>query len=309
MIRELRALTSAGMKDCKDSLEESNWDLSKAVDIIKTKGLNIADGRSGRAASEGIVSIYCGQGGHKQNFMAEINCQTDFVANSPDFKDFVHHTMDTLCSKRDTFQISDVEMKRQALVAITKENIVVRRWWIEEAVAPNARIFSYLHSNNKIGVILTLQAPDIFYREADRAVLVPKNLPEFIELGDNLAMQVAAMNPLAIDIERLAPEAVTRQQAIFEQQLTDQKKPQAAWPKILEGKFRKWQTEVCLMEQESVWVPKTSVKQVIANTETIIGGPIKIVTMIRCQVGENIEVKKDNLDEEVAKLIDQENNK
>jgi elongation factor Ts len=293
MIKELRSLTQAGMKDCKEALEESGWDIQKAVDVIKTKGLNIADGRSGRAASEGIVAVV--HNTHKAAVMLEVNCQTDFVANSPDFRTFARKAVGVLCDKwnrNQVFQTSDVETERQALVSITKENVVVRRWWVEEAVAPNARVFSYVHSNNKIGVLVTLLAPS---EEAARS-------QEFIELGENMAMQTAAMNPLGIDVERLSADEVTRQKAIFEQQLTELNKPQAAWPKILEGKFRKWHTEVCLMEQESVWIPKTSVKQVVANVGIAVGGEIKVVTLLRCQVGEGIEVKKDNLAEEVAKL-------
>lgn len=295
MIKELRSLTQAGMKDCKEALEETGWDIQKAIDVIKTKGLNIADGRSGRAASEGIVSIR--HNGFGAAVMLEVNCQTDFVAHSSGFQTFARETMDVLWDKwnhNEVFQTSDVENARQALVAITKENVIVRRWWAEEAVSPNARVFSYIHSNNKIGVLVTLLAPS---QEAVRS-------QQFIELGENLAMQTAAMNPIAIDVERLSIEEVNRQRAIFEQQLTDLNKPQAAWPKILEGKFRKWHSEVCLTEQESVWVPKTSVGQVVANTSTTIGGEIKIVTLIRCQVGEGIEVKKDNLAEEVAKLTE-----
>ena len=300
MIRELRSLTQAGMKDCKEALEETGWDIQKAVDVIKTKGLNIADGRSGRAASEGIVTVV--HNTQVAAVMLEINCQTDFVANSSDFKSFARHAVGILCNKwnhNQVFQASDVEDTRKALVAITKENIVVRRWWAEEAVAPHARVFSYVHSNNKIGVLVTLLAPS---QEA-------ASNQQFIELGENLAMQAAAMNPIAVDVERLSADEVARQKAIFEQQLTDLNKPQAAWPKILEGKFRKWYTEVCLMEQESVWIPKTSVKQVVANTGDAVGGEIKIITLLRCQVGEGIEVKKDNLAEEVAKLTDQENGK
>ena len=304
MIKELRALTQAGMSDCKEAIEQSDGDLQKAVDFIKTKGLNIADGRSGRAASDGVVILVNNYS--RAGVMVEVNCQTDFVANSPDFKSFASKTVGVLYDKWShhlPFQASDVEDDRKALVAITKENIVVRRWWVEEAVATNARVFSYLHSNNKIGVLLTLQAPDIYYRETDDAVLVPKNLPEFVELGENLAMQIAAMNPIAISSDRLLAEDIERQTAIFHTQLTELKKPQAAWPKILEGKFKKWHTEVCLVEQESVWEPKTSVKQIIENVGKFIGGEIKVVNFIRCEVGQGIEVKKDDLAEEVAKLM------
>lgn len=90
MIRELRVLTSAGMKDCKDALEETGWDLQKAVDAIKVKGLNIADGRTGRVASEGRIALAAK--GQDLAVMVEVNCQTDFVANSPTFVDDVSHS-------------------------------------------------------------------------------------------------------------------------------------------------------------------------------------------------------------------------
>jgi elongation factor Ts len=297
MIKELRALTQAGMNDCREAIEQSDGDLQKAVDLIKTKGLNIADGRSGRAASEGMVFIV--NNVPTVGSMIEINSQTDFVANSPDFISFVRKAATTLCESwnhNKPFQISDIEDDRQTLVATTKENIVVRRWWVEEAIAPGAKVFSYLHSNNKIGVLLTLAAPS---QEAAQSL-------DFIFLGENLAMQIAAMNPIAVSPERLLAEDIERQTAIFHTQLTELKKPQAAWPKILEGKFRKWHTEVCLVEQESVWLPKTSVKQIIENVGKFLGGDIQVVNFIRCQVGEGVITKKDDLAEEVAKLTGQE---
>ena len=294
MIRELRELTQAGMSDCKEALEQSNNDLQKAVDYIKTKGLNIADGRSGRVASEGVVTIANVDNGLA--VMMEVNCQTDFVAKSSAFADFALDAGNVLYQafkNNQPFQVSDVEDKRKALVAITKENVVVRRWWGEQAVSPMARVFAYQHSNNKIGVLITVMA------SSEAAA----NAPAFVGLGDNLAMQVAAMNPLAVDAERLDAADVNRQQAIFAQQLTEMNKPQAAWPKILEGKTRKWHTEVCLLEQESIWLPKTSVKQAVTNVGTALGGEIKVINFIRCQVGEGIETKKDNLAEEVAKMM------
>src|SRR5579863_9288774 len=148
MIRELRALTSAGMKDCKDALEETNWDLQKAVDVIKVKGLNIADDRTGRVASEGIVVITSDL--PRLASMVEINCQTDFVSNNRDFKLFAAYVSSILHGKANgsvPFTVDDVEGVRKLVVSSTKENIVVRRWWIEEAQNPLVRVFSYTHSN------------------------------------------------------------------------------------------------------------------------------------------------------------------
>lgn len=296
LIRELRSLTSAGMKDCKDALVEAGWDLQKAVDIIKVKGQNIADGRSGKVAAEGLVTIINTEFATPVQLMMEVNCQTDFVANSETFKDFVGYAGTELLRSFQlgkAFDVSTVEAARKDAVASTKENIVVRRWWIEERIDTSALVFPYLHSNGKIGVLLTLKAPSF---EAS-------NSKEFMDLGFDLAMQVAAMSPLGVSADTLPAEEVARQQSIFQTQLQEMNKPQAAWTKILEGKTRKWHTEVCLLEQESVMVPKTFVKDVIKSVGAKLGGEITVVNFIRCQVGEGIEKKTDNLAEEVAKMM------
>lgn len=294
MIKELRSLTQAGMKDCKDSLEEAGWDLQKAVDIVKTKGLNIVSGREGKVASEGAVMI---SQLAKTYAMVEVNCQTDFVANSPDFRNFATHAANVLAQRTDAdqpFATDDVESMRKDLVATTKENIVVRRWWAEQPVAPGARTYSYVHSNKKIGVLLTLLAPTSLLG-MDEAVLA--------EMGNDLAMQVAAMNPISVSAETLPPHEVLKQKQIFHIQLTEVNKPQVTWDKIMTGKLNKWYTEVCLLNQESVVMPKTSIQQVVKNMSTKLGGEVQIVSFIRCQVGEGIEQQKSNLADEVAKMM------
>jgi elongation factor Ts len=125
----------------------------------------------------------------------------------------------------------------------------------------------------------------------------------FSELGEDLAMQIAAMNPSAVSPDRLVPDEIERQKTIFETQLTELNKPLAAWPKILDGKFNKWYSEVCLLNQESVVQPKTTVGQVVKNVGTKLGGDIQVVNFIRCQVGEGLEKKQDDLASEVAKLM------
>jgi elongation factor Ts len=199
------------------------------------------------------------------------------------------------CIATDTnFSVNDVEDARKAVVSTTKENIVVRRFWAEQSGRPETvKVFSYVHSNSKIGVLLSLLAPSV---EA-------ANDPAFTALGEDLAMQVAAMSPLGVSVDRLPAEDVARQKAIFETQLQEMNKPQQAWPKIMEGKMRKWNTEVCLLEQESVVVPKTTVKDVIKSVGLKLGGEITVVNFLRCQVGEGIEKKTDNLAEEVAKMM------
>lgn len=298
LIKELRALTQAGMKDCKDALEQANWNLEKAVDIVKVKGLNVVSGREGKVASEGRVGIYNTEFGTPVQIMAEVNCQTDFVANGDEFKNFVQHTLWAIGEAHRTglpFDVASVENERKTVVASTKENVVVRRWWVEESLDPSkVLVYPYLHSNSKIGTLVTLMASSFEMTHTD----------EFHALGFDLAMQVAAMSPLAVSVDKLDPEEVARQKTIFETQLTELNKPQAAWPKILDGKFNKWYTDVCLLNQESVVVPKTTVQKVIEDVGTKLGGTIQVVSFIRCQVGEGVEVKKDNLADEVAKMVE-----
>ncbi len=293
MIKELRALTQAGMKDCKDALEEANWDLQKAVDIVKVKGLAFADGRSGRVASDGLIDIVLD---NQLGVMIEINCQTDFVANGKEFSKFVFdakHKLYESALANVPFDVSELEAARKDIVASTKENVVIRRWWVEQSMDSTVRVFGYEHSNRKIGVLITMKAPNE----------TAANSPEFKSLGEDLAMQICAMNPLAVSSDRLSSEDSQRQGMIFRTQLAGEKKPEKMWDKILEGKMNKWFKEVCLLEQESVVVPKTSVKQVIKNVGIKLGGEIQVINFIRCQVGEGIEQKQSDLAEEVAKLM------
>jgi elongation factor Ts len=291
MIRELRALTSAGMKDCKDALEETGWDLQKAVDVIKVKGLNIADGRTGHVASEGKVGILF-LGANQSVCMAEVNCQTDFVADSEDFTKFASDAIAKLSLAGSDFTADMVEDARKELVAKTKENVVFRRW-ITITPSGNQRVFAYQHSNAKIGVLITLQASDETIANSE----------ELRALGEDLAMQVCAMSPLSVSPDRISKLDKDRQEIIFRTQLAEEKKPEKMWDRILEGKFRKWNTEVCLLEQESVVIPKTLVKQVVKNVGTKLGGEVTVVDFIRFQVGEGIQKKKESLAEEVAKLM------
>ena len=295
LLKELRARTQAGMKDCHDALRETNDDLEKAVDLIKTKGQNIVSGRVNKVASQGLV-MACSVD-NKTTAMVEVNCQTDFVARSQDFNQFVQECLSLIAeSARDNvpFNVNDVRPTeaRNNIVAKTKENCVVRRWWIEQVVPETCKVFHYVHTGNQLGVVLSLQAPSV---EASNSI-------EFEQLGNELAMQVAAMNPLAVDVDRLPPEDVTRQKAIFESQLQELKKPQAQWDKIISGKFNKWHTEVCLLSQESVVTPKTTVAQIVKNIGTKLGGEIQVINFIRCQVGEGLEEEKSDYVAEVAKL-------
>lgn len=300
LIKQLRTITQAGMKDCSDAIAESNGDLEKAIDIIKTKGLNITSGREGRVASEGMLAI---KASDALATMVEVNCQTDFTARSEGFSKFAETVSNNLYASAavstEPFNSASValETARNQVVSTTKENVVVRRWWIEEGVSTLSKIFFYTHSNSQIGVLLTLLAPS----------LEARNSKEFNDLGNDLVLQIAAMKPLAISVDRLDPQEVERQRAIFIAQLTEAKKPQAAWEKIITGKFNKWHTDVCLLDQESVITPKTSITQTIQAVSTKLGGTVEVVNFIRAQVGEGIEVApKEDLAAVVAQTLEEQ---
>lgn len=295
LIRELRELTSAGMKNCKDALEEANWDLQKAIDIIKIKGQTIAS--NNKVAAEGAIgmcnNVSLNVDKREQSLcMVEVNCNTDFVANSKEFLDFIglaieSLSMQNILCKDIPWQPADaprVERERAQLSFTTKENIVVRRWLVEETQNPNARIFEYLHNNKKIGVALTMLAPS--------KKIADDNL--FSELGNNIAMQVAAMCPIAVSSDRISPNEIERQRAIFETQVKDLNKPAETKQKIVDGKLNKWYEQVCLLDQESVIVPKKSIHQLVEDLGKKLGGEITIVNFYRYQVGEGIEKKEDN---------------
>lgn len=293
-VRQLQQLTQAGLLDCKRSLEESGWDFEKAVDILKTKGLNVLSGRENKVAAEGVLMLST-----KDNFatLVEVNCQTDFCAKSKNFQSFatlasffLTDAMDRNTKFDHTLPILDFARKES--MSINKENIVVRRWWIEESLTPEAKVFSYLHSNNKLGVLLTLSSSN----------LETLKDPMFLQLGNNLAMQIAAMNPLAVSSSRLSPEVVSRQKDIFMAQLEELKKPKTSWDKILNGKLNKWFSEVCLLEQEDVLATKTKVSQTIDNVSNSLNTKITVVNFTRAEVGEGLEPEKKDFVSEVANL-------
>src|ERR1035437_251865 len=129
LISQLRVRTNAPMKECIIALKEANDDLERAIDIVKTKGLNIVSGREGKVAAEGLLAV-SNNNPAKLICLVEVNSNTDFVSNSPDFRKFVEDTVDTIHSKAELnqpFSVDDVEPARKVLAASTKENIVVRR--------------------------------------------------------------------------------------------------------------------------------------------------------------------------------------
>jgi elongation factor Ts len=288
------------MNDCRNALVESGGDMEKAVEVILKKGIVKAAARAGRVASEGEVATWISPDG-KRGVIVEINSQTDFVSRGDDFKGFVKNVVEVatkapkgadLGAQRHPGTDKTVDVVRQELVAKTGENCVLRRWASLEAKEPGGIVHAYVHAGGKLAVLLHAEGPD------------PNNT-EFRGFVDNVAMQVAAMNPAVVRREDVSPAEVAKQKEIYEAQLKEEGKPQQAWPKILDGKIAKWFTEVTLLGQDNVWDPPAgNIDKIRQELGKKLSGEVKIHAFVRYSLGEGIEKPPpEDLAAEVAKTI------
>jgi elongation factor Ts len=302
MVKELRERTQVGMADCKNALVEAEGDMDKAVEVILKSGKAKAAARAGRIATEGEVRTLVSADA-KNGVIVEVNCQTDFVSRGEEFKNFVTKVAEvasTAAKEADLgaqkFPGSDntVDAARQELVAKTGENMVIRRWERLEAKGPHSLVHAYVHMGGKLAVLLSVEAPSAS----------AKNSAPFLQFVDNCAMQIAAMNPMVVHKDEVAAHHVAKQKEIFQAQLKEEKKPEAAWPKIIEGKVAKWFTEVTLHGQDNVWDPgKGTIDKLRQELAKELGGELKIHGFVRFALGEGLEKKSDDLASEVAKLM------
>jgi elongation factor Ts len=314
MVKELRDRTQAGMSDCKNALVEAGGDMEKAVEVILKKGLAKAASRAGRIAAEGEVATWVAADA-KRGVIVEVNCQTDFVSRGDDFKGFVKNVLDVasktaaagrahregtgaeLAAQKYPGTDKTVEQVRAEMVSKTGENTVIRRWGSLEAKEPQGLVHAYVHAGGKLAVLVHAEAGDA------------KN-HDFRAFVDNVAMQVAAMNPLVVKRDEVSEVQIAKQREIYEAQMKEEqaagtlKAPEAAWPKIIEGKINKWFSEVTLFGQDSVWDPPAgSVDKIRQELGKKLGGEVKIHGFLRYSLGEGIEKKTEDLAAEVAKTI------
>ena len=242
MIKRLRERTGAGMMDCKRALEASSGNMDAAVDFLRKKGAAVAEKRADRVANEGVIVAYVIPEG-RTGVMIEVNCETDFVARSTDFMAFAttvaetvakHGTKDvaTVHSLR-TSSGKPVQELRDELLAKVGEKVDIRRLTVLQTT--DGLISSYIHLGNKIGVLVELTGSP-----ADE---------ETNAVGRNVAMQVAAMNPLVVSREEVDPRMVEREMEIYRTQARNDGKPTQVIDKIASGKLEKFYQEVCLLEQ------------------------------------------------------------
>jgi elongation factor Ts len=303
MVKELRERTQAGMADCKNALVEAGGDMDKAVDIILKKGLAKTAKRASSVATEGEVRAEVSTDA-KSGVMIEVNIQTDFAARNEKFRTFVTDVLTAAVGAKDGSSLDErpypgagktVAQVRDELMATIGEKIAVRRWARLSLGAPAGAVHAYVHLGGKIGALL----------EASAESAAVASHPAFKKLIDDVAMQIAAMSPQYLTRAEV-PKAVTdKQREIYGAQLREEAKPkpEAAWPKIIDGKLNKWYTEVCLMDQESVIANGSSIDQVRAAAAKEAGGAIELKRFVRYERGEGLDKgSKGDFAAEVAKM-------
>ena len=270
-VKKLRDATGAGFKDCNLAIKEANGDIDKAIEILRVKGISKASKKMSRDAKEGVVVV---SGNETKTSIIEINCETDFVAKDANFLAFTEEVLGTCLNSPDVSLeklLSDsLEEKRQNLVQKIGENIVIRR----KFNVSSPFVYSYIHGNKKIGVLVSLKQ-------------------ENEELGKDLAMHVAASNPLAISPKEISEEIINKEKEIIEAQVSDADKPQEIIEKMTSGRLKKFLSEVSLIDQPFVKDPSLNVSQLLKNNDN------SVLSFIRYEVGEGIEVEKKDFAEEV----------
>lgn len=268
-VAKLREMTNAGMMDCKKALMESKGDLSAAVDILRKKGAATATTKGAKEAREGVIAQYIAPGG-RQGVLAEVNCQTDFVARNDMFRAFA----DNVARRFATEAQPDFEADRVGLVAAIRENIQIPRHTKME-VSGNGLIAAYIHTGAKVGVLVEVGA--------GKEATISND--DFRQLVKDITLQIAAGNPNVVSREQVPAEIVAKEKEIAAEQVKN--KPPQAIAKIVEGKMEKFYQGYCLVDQGFVKKnSEISVKEHVASVAKQLGDEVTIRRFVRYQVGE-----------------------
>ena len=284
MVKDLRDKTGAGMMDCKTALAETKGDVEGAIDWLRKKGLAKAAKKAGRTAADGLIGIATK---HGRGALVEVNSETDFVARGTEFQNFVRKAAQQALREEGDLErllVSPFEGSGStaealaALVAKIGENMSVRRT-ASLSVAPGI-VGSYMHNSvapdlGKIGVLVALESAG--------------DTGRLMELGKQLAMHIAAANPIALTVDALPSEVVARESAIYADQARQSGKPENVIEKMIEGRVRKFYEESVLLSQIFVVDGETPIARVLQNVAKDIGTAVDIAGFVRFAVGEGME--------------------
>jgi elongation factor Ts len=299
MVRELREKTGVGMMDCKKALSESGGDMETAVDILRKKGLAAAAKKASRIASDGVVAAHVAE---DSAVLVEVNCETDFVAKTDEFQEFVKGIAATvnatgpgdveealLLPGEGGIPLAEILNEKVARIG---EKISFRRF--ERFVLPSGAagvLVPYIHAGGKIGVLVEL-------------IGAGAGNGEFGVLGKDMAMQVAAGNPQYVSREDVPAGAIDREKAIYREQALSAGKPEKILDRIAEGKLEKYYGDFCLLEQAFIKDPDRRVKDLLKEMSAKRGVDVRVGRFARFQVGEGLAKRSEDLAAEVAKQLE-----
>ncbi len=294
-VQKLREMTGVGMMDCKKALTENDGDFDKAIEWLREKGLAASQKKAGRIAAEGMAYAASING---VGVVVEVNAETDFVAKNEKFVDFVKGVAATVaaCAPADLDALMEcrydgteltVAQQQQEMVLVIGENIQVRRF----ARFADGVSVPYIHAGGKIGVLVNLEVTGGI---------------DATEVGKDMAMQIAALNPRFLDKGQVTQDVLDEEKKILLAQMANDpkmaSKPDQVKEKIVMGKLNKFYSENCLLQQTFVKDSEITVEQYAAATAKKLGGTITLKDAVRFEKGEGIEKKQENFAEEIAKL-------
>ncbi|MFC3072729.1 translation elongation factor Ts [Shinella pollutisoli] len=296
MVKELREKTGAGMMDCKKALAETNGDMEAAVDWLRAKGIAKADKKSGRTAAEGLIGIAAAG---TRAVVVEINSETDFVARNDAFQDLVRGVASVALGTDGSVEAisaatypatgKSVQETITDAIATIGENMNLRRAALLSV--DDGVVATYIHNGvadglGKLGVLVALKST------GDKEALAV--------IGRQVAMHVAATNPLAIRAEEVDAAVAERERNVFIEQSRASGKPDNIIEKMVEGRMRKFFEEVALLSQAFVMNPDLTVGAAVKEAEKTVGAPIEVTGMARLLLGEGVEKEATDFAAEVA---------
>ena len=286
-VKDLREKTGAGMMDCKKVLTETDGDIEKAMELLRERGITKAAKKASRVAAEGLVGSYISEDG-KVGAIAEVNAETDFVAENAEFKQFVNDIVkqvalnnpaDVEALLEEKFIADPEKTVKEALInkiATIGENITIRRFVRYETT--DGTLGQYVHGAVKIAVLVEMKNADA-------------------ELTKDICMQIAASKPEFLNREQVPQERVDKEMEILKVQAMNEGKPEAIAEKMVQGRIGKFYSDICLVDQEFVKDMDKKVSQLLKEKNA------EVVRFARLEKGEGIEKKEENFAEEVAKQL------
>lgn len=296
LVKELRERTGAGMMACKKALTESNGDMEKAIEILREKGLAAAAKKAGRVAAEGIVKTYVSED-KKSGAIIELNCETDFVAANEDFMNFADKvaemaakTSATTVEEFEGEMFNETQTVKEALTALIAklgENMNLRRF--KKFSVENGLVHSYIHGGGRIGVLVEVSSDKV------------NEIVE--EVAKDLAMQVAAANPLFLNENEVDSTSLEKEKEIFRVQALNEGKPENIVEKMVTGRIKKYYKEVCLMDQPWVKDGDKNIAKFVDEKSKELGSQITVNRFVRFERGEGIEKEEVDFATEVANQV------